>query len=205
MTSTTTVTAGLLLAVAFAPAIAAEPPAMPPQAAVCTSCHGAQGQGIVPTGPRLAGLSASYMEKQIKDFQAGTRQNAIMAPMSMMLQGDAAISTVTGFFAAQPIAPLSPILQGEQQGFEDPAQQLAYMGDWSRNLPACVSCHGPSGVGGGDFPRLAGQQANYLKDQLIAWQKGTRKGDVDNMMGNVANKLTAEEVELMANYFANLK
>jgi cytochrome c553 len=68
-----------------------------------------------------------------------------------------------------------------------------------------VSCHGPSAVGGGQFPRLAGQQASYLKTQLLAWQEGSRTGDADNMMGNIALKLTAAEIDGLSQFFANIK
>lgn len=97
------------------------------------------------------------------------------------------------------------MLRGTHVTFSDDTARLAYQGDWSRGLPACVTCHGPSGLGGDLFPRLAGQQASYIKTQLLAWQAGTRKGDVDGMMANVANKLTAAEVDALANYFANIK
>ena len=95
--------------------------------------------------------------------------------------------------------------RGDKVVIADPAEKIAYQGDWSRDLPACFSCHGPSGVGAEQFPRLAGQQASYLKTQLEAWQSGTRKGDADNMMGNVASKLTAAEIDQLAQYFASLK
>ncbi|MGI2203941.1 c-type cytochrome [Shewanella oncorhynchi] len=177
---------------------------MPQAAQLCVSCHGAGGEGIEPLGPRLAGLSKEYISTQLQHFQAGVRQNATMMPMAMTLQGDG-IEQVSSYFSAKPANDVKPVLRGEQVVFNDDTARLAYQGDWSRGLPACVTCHGPSALGGGLFPRLAGQQASYIKTQLFAWQSGTRKGDVDGMMGSVANKLTVTEIDALANYFANLK
>lgn len=177
---------------------------IPPAAQLCVSCHGAEGEGIEPLGPRLAGLSKEYISTQLQHFQAGVRQNATMMPMAMTLQGDG-IEQVSSYFSAKPANDVKPVIRGEQVVFNDDSARLAYQGDWSRGLPACVTCHGPSALGGGLFPRLAGQQASYIKTQLLAWQSGTRKGDVDGMMASVANKLTAAEVDALANYFANLK
>ena len=177
---------------------------IPQPAQLCVSCHGVEGQGVEPLGPRLAGLSKQYISTQLQHFQAGVRQNATMMPMAMTLQGDG-IEQVANYFSAKPANEVKPAIRGEQVVFNDDTARLAYQGDWSRGLPACVTCHGPSGLGGGLFPRLAGQQASYIKTQLLAWQSGMRKGDVDGMMANVANKLTAAEVDALANYFANLK
>ncbi|MCL1135986.1 c-type cytochrome [Shewanella hafniensis] len=185
-------------------ALAAGATAIPQAAQLCVSCHGVEGQGVEPLGPRLAGLSKQYISTQLQHFQAGVRQNATMMPMAMTLQGDG-IEQVSSYFSAKPANEVKPVIRGEQVVFNDDTARLAYQGDWSRGLPACVTCHGPSGLGGGLFPRLAGQQASYIKTQLLAWQSGTRKGDVDGMMANVANKLTAAEVDALANYFANLK
>lgn len=178
---------------------------IPPAVQVCVSCHGVSGEGMEGVGPKLAGLSNNYITAQIHLFQAGARQSPTMSPMAMLLQGDN-IQVAADYFASKPVAPeVKPVLRGHKVSFTDETERLAYQGDWSRDLPACVTCHGPSALGGGLFPRLAGQQASYIKTQLQAWQAGTRKGDADGMMANVANKLTAAEIDALANYFANLK
>lgn len=62
-----------------------------------------------------------------------------------------------------------------------------------------------SGAGVATFPRLANQQAPYLEEQLLLWQKGMRRGDHDNVMGSIAKKLTAKEITLLAQYFSTIK
>ena len=178
--------------------------AMPPQAALCGSCHGPQGQGVEPLGPRLAGLPSDYIVKQIKLFQSGKRQNTTMQPMAMTLQGDAIVA-VAEYFSAFEVPMVTPHLRGEQAVYTDPTEQLVYQGDWQRVIPACVTCHGPSGHGVGEFPRLAGQQASYIKSQLLAWQKDTRSGDQDGVMGTIADKLTSSEIDALSKYFSELK
>jgi cytochrome c553 len=177
---------------------------VPVPAQACVSCHGVQGQGLDVAGPKLAGLSASYMVKQIKLFQVGQRQNALMQPMAMTVQGDN-IQVAADYFASQAVDDVTLRYRGDKVVIADPAEKLAYQGDWARDIPACFTCHGPSAIGAEQFPRLAGQQASYIKSQLEAWQKGTRKGDADNMMANVASKLTATEINALAHYFASLK
>ena len=195
----------LLLAVlTLSFSVLADATTTPPSAAVCAGCHGAQGQGIEPLGPRLAGLPAGYIAQQINLFQTGQRQNPTMQPMSMMVQGDA-INQVAAYFSAMDVPLVKPHFRGEKANYPDGTERLVYQGDWDRMLPACVTCHGPSGLGVGEFPRLAGQQASYIKSQLLAWQSGTRTGDLDGVMHNVATKLTLSEIDGLSQYFATLK
>ncbi|WP_406667383.1 c-type cytochrome [Gallaecimonas sp. GXIMD1310] len=193
----------LIVAALLAMPVWAAPPAQLP---VCGSCHGMQGQGIEPVGPRLAGLSADYIAGQLALFKSGARKNATMTPMAALLPTDKDVQAMAQYFASQPAPPVSKLhYRGEQVVYSDPAEKLAYQGDWSRNIPACVACHGPSGVGGGPIPRLAGQQQAYLETQLQAWRNGTRSGDQDAIMTQVAKKLTDAEIKAMAHYFAGIK
>jgi cytochrome c553 len=177
---------------------------IPAAAQLCTSCHGVQGQGIDIIGPRLAGLSAEYITNQLKLFHTGKRQNPIMLAMAATVQGDN-INVVSQYFSQQPVADITLQFRGDKVAISDPFEALAFQGDWSRTIPACTSCHGPSAIGDGQFPRLAGQQASYIKTQLLDWQNGIRTGDADNMMGNIALKLTAAEIDGLSQFFANIK
>jgi len=46
--------------------------------ATCAACHGAQGQSINSDWPSLAGQNQRYINDQLKYFQQGTRENALM-------------------------------------------------------------------------------------------------------------------------------
>ena len=59
----------------------ANPAAMP-----CITCHGTDGKGMAAAGfPRLAGLPEAYIAKQLADFKAGRRENAVMQPIAQSL------------------------------------------------------------------------------------------------------------------------
>lgn len=170
-------------------------------AAPCMACHGADGGGMeVNAYPRLAGLDAAYIQRQLDDFASGTRANPVMQPNAVALDEDerAALAKYYGAlpvparFAAPP--PARPDAAGER---------LATRGDWSRGLPACVQCHAPGGVGvGANFPPLVGQPAGYIAAQLRAWQQGARRNDPLQLMRHVAQQLTPQEIETVAGWFA---
>lgn len=176
-----------------------QPGAMP-----CVACHGADGAGLAAAGfPRLAGLPALYVRKQLEDFKRGTRANPVMQPLANALT-DAEIDAVSQALAAMPGVVPQPIHRSEMP--IGAAQKLAQQGAWERQIPACASCHGPAGTGVGDtFPPLAGQPATFLAAQLTAWQNGTRHNDPNDLMGHIAKSLTPDEVQGVAQYFASLK
>lgn len=172
-----------------------------PAAMACQGCHGPDGLGMAAAGfPRLAGLSAGYVSKQLRDFRDGTRKNPIMEPLAKALS-DEEIASVSKTLAAMP-APTAPDNRRQQMA-SNPTQQLALYGDWSRQIPGCVQCHGPGGAGVGEhFPPLAHQPAAYLVAQLNAWRDGTRHNDPNQLMVGVAKAMTDAEVTAIADYFA---
>lgn len=173
-----------------------------PAAMACMSCHGPDGAGMAAAGfPRLAGLPAAYLSKQLHDFRDGSRKQPIMEPLAKALS-DAEISAISATLAAMPM-PATPDTRRQQMA-TDPVQSLALYGDWSRGIPGCVQCHGPGGVGVGEhFPPLAHQPASYLAGQLDAWRDGRRSNDPNQLMVGVAKALTDAEVKALADYFAN--
>ncbi|MBC2656943.1 cytochrome c4 [Pseudomonas sp. MSSRFD41] len=174
-----------------------------PGAAACMACHGADAMGLAPAGfPRLAGLSAGYLSKQLHDFRSGARTSPVMQPLAKALTEDE-ISAVTATLAAMPAS--KTLATSRAQPAVGVGERLALRGAWERQVPECVSCHGPGGAGVGQaFPPLAGQPATYLAAQLNAWREGTRHNDPNDLMGHIAKSLSAEEVTAVADYFANL-
>ena len=200
--------AGLLLAISVF-AQAADPAAVyskggaNPAAMACVTCHGVEGEGMAATGfPRLAGLSADYMKKQLADFASGKRANPIMQPIAAALSAEEA-DAVTTMLAEKPQPEVERI--GRAAAAQGVGETLALRGAWQRNIPECVACHGPSGVGVGKaFPPLVGQSAQYLSAQLTAWRQGTRKNDPNDLMGHIARGLSDEEIKAVSEYFAGL-
>ena len=184
-------------------------------APACQTCHGAAGEGIAQAGfPRLAGLGASYMGRQLDAFANGTRVNTVMMPIAKALSAvDRA--AVSAYYAALSVpaasaAPATALPAATVPSAAAPASAtvgatLATAGRWADKLPACEQCHGPGGRGvGPDFPALAGQSASYLANQLTAWKTGARPPGPMGLMAVVANKLTDAEVRAVADHYGSL-
>lgn len=173
------------------------------EALACITCHGADGRGMDAAGfPDIAGFSAGYLAKQIHDIRNGTRKNAIMLPIAKALS-DQEIQSVSAYMESLDRPVVDEVSRAKSP--ENPGERLALRGDWSRDIPECVACHGPSGVGVGEaFPPLAGQGATYLATQLHAWQQGTRTNDENDLMGHIARALTDDEIKAVSDYFAGV-
>jgi len=170
-------------------------------AVACASCHGADGSGNDAAGfPRLAGLNAAYLEKQLLSYRDGSNKNPVMASMATSLSLEE-IKEVAAYYAGLDAASHATAPAGVPI---DRGKKLAEDGDFSqRGLPACVQCHGAGGLGvGSTFPPLAGQPYQYLVEQLAAWKSGIRTNDPLGMMRHVTKLLTGDEVRSVAAYFA---
>jgi cytochrome c553 len=170
------------------------------KAATCAACHGADGNSANPDWPKLAGQHAKYVDKQLKDFKAGRRVNAMMtgmvAPLSEADMADLAAFYATktrsgGFASEQRVALGEKIYRG---------------GNAKSGVPACMACHGPTGAGDplGGIPALSGQHAKYLAVQLYAFRDGERGNDPRAMMRDVARWMTKDEIEAVSEYIVGL-
>jgi cytochrome c553 len=172
-------------------------------AAPCMACHGVDGGGQASAGnPRLAGLDAAYLQKQLDDFVSGTRTSPVMQATATALSEDerAALATYYNKLSVPPalMKPTTPMPATDGVG-----AVLATRGRWENDVPACVQCHGPAGVGvGAHFPPLAGQPAAYIEAQLKAWQQGTRHNDPLQLMQHLAGALSAQDIRAVAAWFA---
>lgn len=179
-------------------------------APACQTCHGSGGEGSKQAGfPRLAGLGAPYLQRQLAAFADGTRISDVMMPIAKALSV-ADRAEVAAYYAALPASSATPptaIASAPAVATVSAAVgvTLATRGRWADKLPACEQCHGPGGRGvGADFPPLAGQSATYLANQLRAWQSGARPPGPMGLMAVVARKLSAAEVRAVADYYASL-
>ena len=180
----------------------------------CAACHGPAGQGTVALGaPRLAGLPAPYLQRQLQAFARGTRAGAVMGPIARALSAQESAQLAARYARLPGLPALAsaghPLAAGRGGSTDSRTEllalgaQLATSGRWSEGLPACTQCHGRSGSGvGSDFPALAGQPAVYLEGQLTAWQRGLRDPGPMGLMGAIANKLSALDIRAAAAYFA---
>lgn len=194
----------LLLAAAAGSATAADPATLARAGgeglAPCASCHGAAGEGQGDF-PRLAGIDASYLARQLDDFASDARANAIMTPIAKALAAEDRVG-LARFYGGLPV-PVSPAAAAAEPGTAAIGERLALRGDWSRGIPACVQCHGPEGRGvGAAFPAIAGQRPGYLRSQLTAFRDGQRHNDPLELMRAPAAALTDEEISALAGWFS---
>lgn len=166
----------------------------------CASCHGDLGQGAETT-PRLAGLSAAYIEKQLHDFAQGKRVNESMAIVVAGLTPDE-MAGLGAYYADLRVPSTARASLGADLSR---GETLALQGDWALNVPACFSCHGSSGFGvAPEFPALAAQHAPYTASQLNAWAGGQRDNSALGLMTTIANTLSPQDRRAVADYMASL-
>lgn len=181
----------------------------PPAVAVklCQSCHGAHGEGTPAAGiPRLAGQSADYLAKQLRDYAGGSRENPIMHQWAIQLK-DAQRAEVAAYYASltssYALAPATPASNASVSMLLARGHQLAHQGDETRRVQACDNCHGPDGNGAPrTAPYIAGQSAQYLTASLKAWKEGTRKNDDGQQMRSVVDRLNDADIGAIAAYFS---
>lgn len=173
--------------------------------AVCAACHQSDGSGIqIPGGeswPRLAGLDAGYISRQLHDYNSGNRINETMAPFAAMLN-EQQIADVAAYYSEMtPTAGKGG--EGASEAELKRGEQLALRGDWSIYMVSCKSCHGPDNQGAGSiFPAIAGQHAGYIESQLKAWKAETRRNDPNDLMGSIARRMSDEDIRAVAVWLA---
>ena len=152
---------------------------------VCGACHTSDGTRGVPANPIIAGQHADYLAKQLHEFKSGKRANPVMTGMASTLTEED-ILNVTAFYASKQAKP----------GF---AKNKATV-----QVPACAGCHSPTGAGiPAQYPRLAGQHADYTEAQLVAFRAGTRLNAPQ--MITIAARMSDKEIKAVADYMAGLR
>lgn len=168
-------------------------------AAVCASCHAADGNSTTPANPKLAQQHPEYLMKQLTEFKSGKRENAIMKGFATALSPDD-VRNIAYWAASQKAKPgfakdKDAVIAGER---------IYRGGIPDRQIPACAGCHSPNGAGiPAQYPRLAGQHAEYTAAQLTAFRDGVRKNNLP--MAQVAAKMNDREIKAVADYIAGLR
>ncbi len=169
--------------------------------AVCSACHGADGNSVNPDWPKLAGQGEAYLVKQLHDFRADKRAEATMTPMAKGIASDEDVLNLAAYFASQKQKP------GTANKDKVAAGEKIYRGGiMASGVAACSGCHGPSGAGNepAKFPKISGQHSKYIIKQLKAFRSGTRNNDTGKMMRNVVAKMSDSEIEAVAEYVSGL-
>ena len=183
---------GVASIVASRGSIAQTVDAAPAKAAICMACHGPAALASQPAYPILAGQTSRYLYLQLRDFQEGRRENALMTPMAAGLSRDE-MHELADYFARQKPPP---------QSFAADSGK-AKTGKLKADETLCTMCHLGGFIGQNEIPRVAGQNYEYIVKQLTDFKARTRTNDAGSMT-SVAQTLNAQDIENLAHYLVGL-
>ncbi len=172
----------------------------------CVACHALDGNSAQPVNPVLAGQHAEYTAKQLANFkpQGGRpaeRPHNVMSAMVATLTAED-MRNLAAYFELQKPAPRA----ARDAELASLGQAIYRGGIASRGIAACAACHGPNGAGmPTQYPRLAGQYAEYTAAQLRAFRAGARANDPNRMMRVIAENLSDNEISAVSEYIAGLR
>ena len=168
--------------------------------AVCSGCHGADGNSMIPSFPKLAGQGEVYLVNQLKDIRDGARN---VPQMMGILTGrnDQDLADMAAFYSTQKVT-----VGATNPDLLDLGRQIYRAGIAEKGVAACTACHSPTGAGNAQagFPAVGGQHADYLISQLKAYRTETRTNGQAKLMQQVAALLSDKEIEAVASYMQGL-
>ncbi|MFT4178895.1 MAG: c-type cytochrome [Thermomonas sp.] len=187
------------------------------KAGTCAACHGLDGNAMQQEAPRIAGMPERYIAEQLHLFKTSQRTSGlagVMLPYASILSAQD-MRDIGAWYATQKpgagVADDTAIAAGPNKGlkFYQVGERLYRSGDTSRNVPACMACHGPSGAGnpGPAYPALSGQTAAYVARRLEEYRTGAttyQNAAHFKLMANIAKPLTDEEILSLASYVQGL-
>lgn len=166
---------------------------------ICAACHTADSSRGSPANPILQGQHADYLVKQLNEFKAGTRKNAVMSGMVAALTPED-IKNVAAFYASKSAKPGF----AKDKALVTLGEKIYRGGIADRAIPACAACHSPNGAGmPAQYPRLAGQHSDYTELQLNTFRSGAR-GNSAQMVA-IAAKMNDREIKAVSDYIAGLR
>ena len=162
----------------------------------CFTCHGLDGGGDGVAAPRLAGLDAGYLQKQMEDYASGLRPDDAMTRIAKALDQKGR-REVAAYYASLPVSQT-------QTSAAAPAPAIYLQGDASRGIVACASCHGADGQGSGQGgnPQIAGQPVAYTLEQIDRWKSGKRRNDPRGVMAAAVKSLSDPEARAIASWLS---
>ncbi len=190
---------------------AGNPEAGKSKSAACVACHMVDGNSVMPEWPKLAGQIPHYLVSQLKAFKSGERVNAVMAPMVKPLS-EQDMEDIAAYFSSQTIK-----MGVADQGQMAVGEKLYKKGEFYTPLTACIGCHGMDGQGNRTWedtmpipptvlaPAVGGQHAAYLAKQLQAFRSGERANDVGQVMQKIAQQMSNEQINAVAQYITQLQ
>lgn len=169
--------------------------------AMCSACHNADGNSMVPNFPKLAGQGERYLLKQMRDIKSGDRPVVEMTGMlDAMTEQD--LADIAAWYASQ-----KGTIGAADPALVEHGEALYRGGKLVDGVPACTGCHSPNGEGLdlAVYPKLNGQHADYIAKQLTDFREGDRTNDGDAMiMRSIAAKLSNKDIKALSSYINGL-
>lgn len=190
---------------------------------VCAACHGVNGQSSSPMIPNLAGQQRDYLVNQLQDYRDRSRSNEYAVQYMWGMAGsltDKQIQELADYFSKQTSFKVSNRSAGDPKLVR--GKEIFEKGIPEQGVVQCNSCHGPGGEGMATFPRLAGQKAYYLTQQLNVWQHSDQKRFMEVggntwaprtvtfarprgvLMQNMVKNLSDEDARAVSSYLSTL-
>jgi cytochrome c553 len=191
-------------------------------AAKCAVCHGADGNSPDPQYPKLAGQNPAYLYWQLWAFKTGARRSDIMSGIAAALS-DADAADAASFYSQQAIRPDSV----KDRTLASTGEHVFFAGASSGMGLPCAICHGSAGQRGmmghgmmghgmmghdmmgmmghgmmANVPKLNGQHARYIIDQLNRFAAGERQGTV---MRHIATALSEMDKKAVAEFLSSVR
>lgn len=174
------------------------------KAQTCVACHGPDGNSVVPNWPKIAGQYEKYLVKQLKDFRKGEQGPRYEPSMYALVANlsDQDIDDLAAYYSSQ-----TQTLGKAKEQYVAEGEKIYRGGNLASGAAACTACHGPQGKGlpEANFPRLAGQHADYLVLQLQAFHQKTRSNSPNGMMEDISHRLTDEQMKAVSSYIEGLR
>lgn len=166
---------------------------------VCAGCHGPDGNSTIPTIPKLAGQHEVYLVNEMRNYREEKRHSDVMGAVLSSLGADE-MAGLAKYYAVQKASPGTV----SKPGLLALGKRIYLEGNTQSGVPSCDGCHEENGEGSKKFPRVAGQHVPYVLEEIARYASDKRSGGA-KVMRVVAERLTKEEAEAVAEYMASLK
>ncbi|MCB1954395.1 MAG: cytochrome c [Rhodocyclaceae bacterium] len=159
-------------------------------ASFCANCHGAAGISKYPDVPNLAGQNPAYLLRQVDAFASGKRQSEFMNGLMKVLSS-AERQGLAAYYATLNVVPTNT---HPGPGVAEGARAFAKI---------CARCHGDDALGDDEHPRLAGQQAEYLRINMQRYYRPTKVRFYAPMTAAMS-QLGQDNMEAVVQYLSSL-